>query len=177
MKKEQSKAIGPIIGISLAILGFLIWLIYFKTPGETDAEWFAKLPAVNASLNALSACFLSFGLLAIKRGLKKAHIAMMVSATLSSSLFLICYIIYHNYQGDTRFLAEGFIRPIYFFILITHILLSMVVVPLVLLTLWLAISKQFTSHKKIAHWTFPIWLYVSVTGILVYLILHNFNAA
>lgn len=100
---------------------------------------------------------------------------MMASATLSSALFLVCYIIYHSYQGDTKFLAEGLIRPVYFFILISHILLSMVAVPLVLLTLWFAITQRFTSHKKIARWTFPIWLYVSVTGILVYFVLHNFN--
>jgi len=175
VKEKQSKAIGPVIGISLAVLGFLFWLIYFKTPGKTDTEWFAELPAVNASLNALSACFLSIGLLAIKRGFKKAHITMMASATLSSALFLVCYIIYHSYQGDTKFLAEGLIRPVYFFILISHILLSMVAVPLVLLTLWFAITQRFTSHKKIARWTFPIWLYVSVTGILVYFVLHNFN--
>jgi putative membrane protein len=174
---QASKAIGPLIGISAAILAFLFWLIYFKTPGQSDSDWIANLPTVLASLNALSACCLAVGLIAIKRGLKRMHIASMVSATLSSAVFLVFYIIYHNYHGDTKFLAEGIIRPIYFFILISHILLSVVVVPLILLTLWFAIKKRYESHKRIAKWTFPIWMYVSVTGILVYLIINNFNPA
>ena len=172
---QSSKAIAPVIGISAIILAFLFWLIYFKTPGKTDADWVGSLPTVFASLNAISACCLAVGIVAIKRGLKQIHIGMMISATVSSGLFLICYIVYHHYHGDTKFLGEGIIRPIYFFILISHIILSVVVVPLILLTLWFAIKKYYEKHKRIAKWTFPIWMYVSVTGILVYVILQNFN--
>jgi putative membrane protein len=172
---EKSKAIGPIIGISVAIVAFLFWLIYFQTPVESDASWIAKLPTVIACLNAVSACCLGVGIVAIKRGMKKIHISMMVSATASSALFLVFYILRHHYAGDTKFLGEGIIRPIYFFILFTHIPLAAIVVPLILLTLWYAISKSYQSHKRIAKWTFPIWMYVSVTGILVYLILSSFN--
>ena len=176
-ESKSSKAIAPVIGISAAILAFLFWLIYFKTPSHYESDWIQNLPTVFAVLNAISACCLGVGLFAIKQGLKRFHIGMMISATTSSALFLICYIVYHHYHGDTHFLAEGIIRPIYFFILISHIFLSVVVVPLILLALWFAIRKYYEKHKRIARWTFPIWMYVSVTGILVYLILHNFNPA
>lgn len=175
-ESQSSKAIGPVMGISAVILAFLFWLIYFKTPGQSEASWVARLPTFFTALNAVSACCLGVGIVAIKRGMKRAHRAMMISATLSSGLFLILYILYSNFHGDTKFLGEGIIRPIYFFILISHILLSVVVVPLILLTLWFAIRKYFDKHKRIAKWTFPIWMYVSVTGILVYLILNNVNA-
>ena len=174
-ENESSKAIVPVLGLSAVILAFLFWLIYFQTPAQSDASWISKLPTVIACLNALSACCLAVGIAAIKRDAKRLHIAMMISATVSSALFLVFYMIRHHYSGDTTFLAQGFIRPVYFFILISHIILSAVVVPLILLTLWFAASKQFLKHKKIARWTFPIWMYVSVTGILVYLILNNFN--
>ncbi|MFL3657279.1 MAG: DUF420 domain-containing protein [Opitutales bacterium] len=174
---ESSKAISPAMGISFAILAFLFWLIYFKTPAHNDPSWVKTLPTIFASLNALSACCLTIGLIAINRDLRRIHIGSMISATISSALFLVLYIIYHHYQGDTKFLGEGIIRPVYFFILISHVLLSIVVVPLILLTLWFAKTKRYDKHKRIAKWTFPIWMYVSVTGILVYLILHTFNVA
>lgn len=173
---ESRKAIAPVIGISAVILAFLFWLIYFQKPAESEANWIAGLPTLIAIFNALSACCLALGLVAIKRGFRSIHIAMMITATVSSALFLVTYIIRHHYAGDTRFLAEGIIRPVYFTILISHIVLSVVVVPLILLTLWFAIRKYYENHKRIARWTFPIWMYVSVTGILVYLILRNFNA-
>lgn len=175
-ESQSKKAIAPIIGVSAAILAFLFWLIYFKTPGKSDAGWVSKLPTVFAGLNAISACCIGIGIVAIKRGLKKLHIGMMISATTSSALFLVFYILYHHYHGDTHFLGEGVIRPVYFFILISHILLSVVVVPLILLTLWFAIKQYYEKHKRIAKWTFPIWMYVSITGILVYVILQNFNS-
>ncbi|MBC9888571.1 MAG: DUF420 domain-containing protein [Opitutae bacterium] len=115
------------------------------------------------------------GFAAIKAGRKGLHMAMMIAATLASVTFLAGYILHHYYYGDTPFTASGLIRPLYFFILISHILLSMALVPLVLLTLYFALSGRFVSHKGIARWTFPIWMYVSVTGILVYLILNTFN--
>ena len=117
---QSNKAIAPAIGISAAILAFLFWLIYFKTPGKAEGDWVLKLPTIFAGLNAVSACCLGVGIVAIKRGLKRIHIGMMISATLSSALFLVCYIIYHHYHGDTKFLAEWLIRPIYFFILIRN---------------------------------------------------------
>ena len=174
-ESQSSKAIAPAIGISVVILGFLFWLIYFQKPAESDATWIAMLPNLIASFNALSACCLTVGLIAIKRGYRRLHIGMMISATLSSALFLVTYIVKHTYLGDTIFQGEGALRIFYLTLLASHIILSAVVVPLILLTLWFAIKQYYEKHKKIARWTFPIWMYVSVTGILVYLILQYFN--
>ena len=161
--------------ISVIFLAFLFWIIYGKTPTPASPNWIGHLPTVNATLNGLAASFLLMGFAAIKAGRKPLHIASMVAATTTSSIFLAGYILHHYYYGDTSFTAEGFIRPLYFFILISHIILSMALVPLVMMTLYFALSGRFTRHKGLARWTFPIWMYVSVTGILVYLILNNFN--
>jgi putative membrane protein len=95
----------------------------------------------------------------------------MITAFALSSLFLICYVIYHYQAPSTKFMGEGLIRGVYFFILITHIILAAIVVPFVLLSIYFAITKQFTKHKKIVKWTFPIWLYVAITGVIVYLMI------
>jgi putative membrane protein len=173
----NEKKIFTIIGlISAAVIGFLFWLIYFKTKatGYTDT-WVTSLPAVNAILNTLTAMFLVNGYLFIKQNRVDLHKRAMYLATLTSALFLVSYITYHHYHGDTKFLAEGAIRPIYFFILISHILLSIVQVPLILITHYLAFVKNFSKHKKFARITLPIWLYVSVTGVLIFIILKWFN--
>ena len=99
----------------------------------------------------------------------------MFSATFTSALFLVSYITYHHFHGDTKFVAVGTIRPIYFGILISHILLSAIQVPLILSTLYLALTRKFVKHKKIARITFPIWLYVSVTGVVIFIMLSQFN--
>jgi len=99
----------------------------------------------------------------------------MILATFSSALFLISYLLYHYYHGDTKFPGQGIIRPVYFFILITHIITSILVVPLIFTTLFFAASKRFEKHRRIARWTYPIWLYVSITGILVYLLLKKYT--
>jgi len=172
----MKSAITIICLISAAILAFLFWLIYFhESPNITRGEYLAYIPALNSIFNTLSATCVISGLIFIKRGKVKAHITMMVSATIASACFLVGYIIHHYYQGDTKFLAEGTIRTVYFFILITHIVLSVAVVPMVLTTLYCAISKRFAIHKKIARFTWPIWLYVSITGVLIFAILELFN--
>lgn len=137
------------------------------------------LPAVNAALNGLSAVFLTLGFIFIKRGNKIAHRNCMISAFVTSIVFLTCYLIYHGYiacvlhRGPTRFLNPLWFRPIYLTILITHTILAMVIVPLILRTLWLAKKQRFEAHKKIARWTWPAWMYVSVTGVVVYLLLYQ----
>lgn len=161
--------------VSIVVLAFLFWLIYFKEGAAVHAHWAAWLPALNSILNATTTCLLIFGYRAIKQGKKETHIALMISATMTSGLFLISYILYHHYQGDTKFLATGFIRPVYFGILISHIVLSLPLVPLVFMTLYHASMKQFDKHKRFAKITFPIWLYVSVTGVLIYIFLKLFN--
>jgi putative membrane protein len=172
---SHRNAILVILGLSGGILGFLFWLIYFHQSGVTGEHWSRWLPAVNASLNTVAASLIAGGVIAIKRGMIRTHVTLMILATFCSALFLISYIIYHSYQGDTKFLATGWIRPAYFFILISHILLSMLVVPMVLATLFFSLKQRWEAHRKIARWTYPVWLYVSVTGVLVYLFLRWVN--
>jgi putative membrane protein len=137
-------------------------------------EYIPYLPHVNALLNTTSALFLIAGYLFIKQGRIETHKKCQLTAVITSTLFLISYLTYHYYHGDTRFLGQGLIRPIYFTILITHVILAIVIVPLVLITLFRALRLDFIRHRRIARWTFPLWLYVSVTGVIVYLMLYHF---
>ncbi len=156
-----------IVALSAVIAAFLVWLIYFK--GKVAApEWVLALPAANASFNALSALCLILGYINIRRGKRVIHMRFMLSATAFSGLFLISYITYHFFHGDTIFPGHGLARTLYLIVLISHIGLSMVALPLILAALWFALHKQFPIHRRIARWTFPIWLYVSVTGVIVY---------
>jgi putative membrane protein len=135
----------------------------------------SQLPALNAILNSVSAILLMTGYLFIRQKKIKAHRASMISAFVTSTLFLTSYLIYHFSKelGPTRFRGEGIIRPVYFFILITHTTLAITIVPMVFVTFSRALKKRFDLHRKIARWTLPIWLYVSVTGVIVYLMLYQ----
>lgn len=167
---------SAIFVLSALLLIFLFWLIYFKEAASAhDYHWVSLLPTLNASLNTLCFIFLILGHRFIKKGHRVAHIASMLAATCTSVLFLISYILYHHFQGDTRFLTEGWIRPVYFFILISHILLSLPLVPMVLTTLYKASFKKWESHKRWAKLTLPVWLYVSLTGVLVYIFVNYLN--
>lgn len=141
--------------------------------------WLNIFPHLNASLNATGACFLILGFYFIKRKMITQHRVCMLTAFSFSTLFLACYLTYHSLRtyylglGPTRFTGEGIIRPIYFTILTTHTILAAIVAPLVLLTLYRAIKGKFESHRKIARIVYPIWLYVSVTGVIVYLMLYQ----
>ena len=136
------------------------------------------LPAVNASLNGLSAVFLTAGFIFIRRKNKLAHRNCMLAAFSVSVIFLVCYLAYHTYmavvlhQGPTRFVNPAWFRPIYLAILLTHTVLAAVIVPLILITLNRAWRERFDAHKKIARWTWPLWMYVSVTGVVVYWLLY-----
>jgi uncharacterized membrane protein YozB (DUF420 family) len=132
----------------------------------------AQLPDVNAALNALSAAFLLAGFLFIKSKNIKAHRACMLSAFASSTLFLVSYLAYHYQVGSVPFKGQGPVRTLYFAILLTHTILAVVVVPMALITLFRALRNKFDAHRRIARWTFPIWLYVSVTGVVVYWMLY-----
>lgn len=132
-----------------------------------------QLPAVNATLNGISAILLLMGFIAIRKGNKEFHQRCMISAFAVSAVFLICYLVYHYYAGSTKFTATGWIRPVYFSILISHVILAAAIVPMILLTMWRAWKKDFEKHKKIARWTWPLWMYVSVTGVLIYLMLYQ----
>jgi len=131
------------------------------------------LPAVNATLNAISGILLFTGYLLIRKRRIEQHRRCMIAAFAASSLFLICYVIYHAQVGSVRFTREGFVRPLYFSILITHVTLAVVVLPLAILTLSRGLQAKYPKHRAIARWTLPIWLYVSVTGVLVYVLLYQ----
>jgi putative membrane protein len=137
------------------------------------------LPVVNASLNGLSAVFLGFGYYFIRRGRRTAHHNCMIAAFVISILFLICYLTYHGYlayalhRGPTRFENPAWFRPIYLTILWTHTPLAVVIVPLAIMSLSRAFQQRFDAHKRIARWTWPLWMYVSVTGVVIYLLLYR----
>ncbi|UYZ59284.1 DUF420 domain-containing protein [Hymenobacter latericus] len=155
-------ALGAIIPIAVAVL------YYFPQVFRIEGADVSFLPAVNAGLNSLTAVCLMLGYYFIRNKDVAKHRAMMGTAFLLGSVFLVSYVVYHSQAATTRFGGEGVVRYIYYFVLLTHILLAAVTVGLVLFTLYFAISNQFAKHRKIARWTYPIWLYVSVTGVIVY---------
>lgn len=155
-------ALAAIIPVAVAILYFFPGV--FVIPGLNVK----MLPAVNAVLNSLTAVFLVIGYYFIKQKNVARHRAMMGMAFLLGSLFLLSYVAYHSQVPSTKFGGEGLIKGIYYFILLTHILLAAVTVGLVLFTLYFALTEQFQKHRRIARWTYPVWLYVSVTGVIVY---------
>lgn len=168
------KAIGLILLISTFAFLFLVWLIYFRETADTTAPWVSNLPALNALLNSVSTVLIILGFVAIKKRQFVKHMKLMLTAFITSSLFLISYLVYHHYIGHTPFPGEGFIRPIYFFILISHIILSAFVVPLVLTSYYFAFAGKFKTHRRVSKWTFPIWLYVSITGVVIFFILNAY---
>ena len=134
----------------------------------------SDLPLVNACLNGLSTLLLATGYILIRSGRKRAHRTCMLGAVLTSALFLASYLIYHAQAGRTVFRDPAWFRPIYLVILLTHTLLAMLILPLVAVTLWRAARGQFDRHKEIARWTLPVWMYVSVTGVVIYLLPYQF---
>jgi len=143
---------------------------------------FSSLPAVNAFLNGTSALCLGLGFYFIRRGNREAHRRSMLAAFASSILFLACYITYHTYlavhlhRGPTVFQNPAWLRPIYLGILLTHTVLAIVIVPLALRTIYLALKGRLEQHRRIARWTWPLWMYVSVTGVVIYYLLYHVNS-
>jgi len=134
---------------------------------------YSDLPTLNATLNGTSALLLLAGYYRIRQQDRGGHRAFMVAALITSTLFLISYLAYHAHAGSVRFQGRGWVRPLYFTILISHTLLATLVLPMVIATLWHALKGKFNQHRRIARWTFPVWLYVSVTGVIVYLMLYH----
>lgn len=163
--------LAAIFATSALAVAFLFWLIYFHPASATFSARLKFLPALEAVLNGSCAAALLAGFYFIRRRRITAHRNAMVSAFVLSVLFLACYVVHHALHGDMHFAGQGSIRTIYFIILISHILLSVVALPLVLLTFFFALSKRFRQHRAIARFTLPIWLYVSVTGVVVYALL------
>jgi putative membrane protein len=137
-----------------------------------DHSMISHLPAVDATLNAASALFLLLGFFFIREKNIRAHKACMLSAFATSTIFLVCYLTYHYFHGTSHFRGQGAVRSFYFVLLGSHTVLAALIVPLALVTLYRAWRKRFQQHKRIARWTLPLWLYVSVTGVLVYWMLY-----
>ena len=131
------------------------------------------LPAINATLNATSGVLLLIGYVLIRARKIDLHRKFMIAAFTASALFLVCYVIYHAQVGSVRFTRHGFVRPLYFTVLVTHVTLAALVLPLAIVTLSRGLKARFPQHRRIARWTFPLWLYVSVTGVLVYVLLYQ----
>jgi putative membrane protein len=153
--------------VSIAALSFLGWLLLLNHGSSSGGLSF--LPAVNAALNSTAAILITLGWIAVRTGRRRLHQYLMISAFAASTLFLVSYVIYHYAHGDTRY--TGDLRALYFSVLISHVLLSMAVVPLALTAFYLAFKKRFAAHKKVTRVLAPIWLYVSVTGVVIFFML------
>lgn len=138
---------------------------------------YSIFPVINATLNGTSAVLIATGRVLIRRGRVTAHRACMIAAVICSSGFLCSYLWYHAHVGSIRFQGQGIVRPMYFGILISHTLLAAVVVPLVIVTLMRGLRARFDRHRAIARWTYPVWLYVSITGVVIYVMLYHLYAA
>jgi putative membrane protein len=146
-------------------------------PMQAVTATYAIYPVIDATLNGTSAILLLIGRGLIVRGRMAAHRAVMITALASSSLFLVSYLYYHAHVGSVHFQGHGIWRPVYFTILTTHTILAAVIVPMVIITLSRALRERFDRHRAIARWTFPLWLYVSITGVVIYVMLYHLFAA
>jgi len=160
-----------ILALSAVAFGFLLWLLYFRGDHTADPDALSFLPAVNAALNGLAATCITAGVIAIKSGRKRLHVTFMITALTLSVVFLVSYVTYHTLHGDTKFLTSGAIRYVYFFILISHILCTVFALPLIMSAVFFAVTRRFELHKRVVKYTVPLWLYVSVTGVVIYFLL------
>lgn len=163
-------AIATILVISATATLFLFWLIYVHPAAATSTQY-AFLPALNALFNGMSATALLVGYTFIRARRIKAHRAAMITAFAFSTLFLVSYIAHHALHGDVRYPAHAALRSVYLPLLASHIVLAVVTLPLVLVTFFFSLSGRIPQHRKVARWTFPLWLYVSVTGVVTYVML------
>jgi putative membrane protein len=170
-RSSTRPAIAAILAISAAASLFLFWLIYVHPAADASSTKYAFLPALNALLNGLSATALLIGFTFIRARKIAAHRASMITAFGFSTLFLVSYIAHHALHGDVRYPVHGSLRMVYLPLLASHILLAVVALPMVLVTFFFSLSGRIPQHRKIARWTFPIWLYVSITGVITYAML------
>ncbi len=163
-------AVGSLV-ISVLIYGFLLWLIYVFELSNYAGNGLLWLPHFNATCNAISATAVCAGIVFVYRRNVTGHAVAMISALVASGAFLVGYLVHHTVHGDTSFEGTGWIRGLYFFLLITHIILAGVALPLIVSTVSLAALRRFSTHRRVARWTYPIWIYVSVTGVAVWFFL------
>jgi len=159
--------------VSAFALGFIAYILVLREGSKLGGVDLSFLPGVNASLNATAALLLVAGWVAIRRRAVRLHKRLMVSAFAASAVFLVSYLVYHYAHGDTKYQGEGWLRAVYFAILISHILLSMLVVPMALSAFYFAARRQFQRHRRLTRVALPIWLYVSVTGVVIYFMLRG----
>jgi putative membrane protein len=172
--RPQSKtgpAIAAILSVSAAATAFVFWLIYLHPAADQANARFSFLPALNAALNGLSAVALLVGYTFIRARRISAHRAAMISAFIFSTLFLVSYILHHALHGDVRYPLHAALRSVYLPLLASHIVLAIVALPLILVTFFFSLTGRIPQHRKIARWTLPLWLYVSVTGVLTWAML------
>jgi len=162
--------IGLILAVSAAASAFLFWLIYVH-PAAASSTQYAFLPALNALFNGLSATALLIGYTFIKARRIPAHRAAMITAFGFSTLFLVGYILHHALHGDVRYPAHAALRSVYLPLLASHILLATVTLPLILVAFFFSLSGRIPQHRRVARWTFPLWLYVSITGVITWAML------
>jgi len=170
-RRSIGAAVAAILLLSAVANGFLFWLIYLHPATDVAGHRLTFLPALNAVLNAMSATALLIGYIFIRARRVAAHRIAMMTAFGFSTLFLISYIVHHALHGDVRYPVHATLRTFYLVLLSSHILLAIVVLPLVLVTFFLALTGRFSWHRAVARWTFPLWLYVSVTGVVTYALL------
>jgi putative membrane protein len=170
-KENTRPAIAAILAISAAATLFLFWLIYLHPAADSAGTRYAFLPALNAILNGLSAVALLIGFTFIKARKIPQHRAAMITAFIFSTLFLVSYIAHHALHGDVRYPLHAAFRTPYLWLLGSHILLAIVALPLVLVTFFFSLTGRIRQHRAVARWTFPLWLYVSVTGVITYVML------
>ena len=169
-KSGTAPAIAAILAISAAASLFLFWLIYIHPAAATSSQY-AFLPAMNAVFNGLAATALLIGYTFVRAHKIKQHRASMITAFVFSTLFLIGYIAHHALHGDVRYPLHAALRTFYLWLLASHIVLAVIALPLVLVTFFFSLSGRIPQHRKIARFTFPLWLYVSITGVITYVML------
>jgi putative membrane protein len=170
----ERAALATIGAVSLAVVAAVGVLVLGRPPERGGGLDVSALPGLNATLNAGSAVLLTAGFFFIRRRRIAAHLTAMLGAFGLSTLFLASYVIYHYYAGARPFLGQGWVRGLYFALLLTHIVLAAAIVPLALTTIYRALTARFDRHVRIARWTLPLWLYVSVTGVVIYWMLYRF---
>jgi putative membrane protein len=164
-------AIAAILAVSAAATAFLFWLIYVHPAADSASARFAFLPALNALLNGLSAVALLIGYTFIRARRIQAHRAAMLTAFAFSTLFLVSYILHHALHGDVRYPAHAALRSVYLPLLASHIILAVVALPLILVTFFFSLTGRIPQHRRVARWTFPLWLYVLITGVITWAML------
>lgn len=169
--EDLRPVITRILILSAGAILFLVWILFFKVRTDVDPDALGFLPAVNALLNGLATTCIVSGFIAIKLGRRRVHMTFMITAVALSVIFLVSYITYHNIHGNTEFLTQGFIRYLYFFVLFSHIGCTVFALPLIMTAVFFAATRRFELHKKVVKYTLPVWLYVSVTGVIIYFLL------